>query len=396
MKVQENRDKLESKDLALSACRLAESHLATPHSKTMKHHTTWKKSKTAAAFVAVAVFIVGTGLSSAQSDKRGGLLELLRNRNDDNADVVDQATRKFQERNSSSESKPAPAPAAAPAPAPTRTPVTAEPVARERTVADKPRSAPVATPVAIQAPAAVAEPVARPVPGAAQNTEEQGTQLAANDDAQQSIAAIADGDVPSPEDLKPKFDKAEPEAATGPVMEITSDESILHNSPEEERMVEFTGDVFLDHPGFNMTSDRLEVFLNDEEVDAAPAKDGENKPPFKRAIATGAMIKIVRINPNGETETAFARRADFDGISGDVVLSGGPPQLQSGKIHVKPTGTEDKIYLLASGTYKVETSTVPSTGKRGTAKLVIPISGDSKTQSPTFLPTQLDDVRTQR
>jgi len=357
----------------------------------MKHQTTWKKCRTAAAFIAAGVFIIGTGLSSAQSEKRGGgLLDRLRNRNNDNGDVVDQATRKFQERNSSSESKPAPSPA------PTRTPITAEPVARERTVADKPIPAPVATPVAVQPPAAVAEPVARPVPGAAKDTEEQGTQLAANDDAQRSIAAIADGDVPAPEDLQPKFHKAEPEVDSGPVMEITSDESILHNSPEEERMVEFTGDVFLDHPGFNMTSDRLEVFLNDEEVEAAPVKEGESKPPFKRAVATGAMIKIVRINPDGETETAFARRADFDGVSGDVVLSGGPPQLQSGKVHVKPTGTEDKIYLLASGTYKVETQKVPTTGASGRAVLEIPVNSNSKTKSPTFLPTQLDDVRTQR
>jgi len=354
----------------------------------MNYHSIRKTSKTAAALLSVGVFIAGTGLSSAQSDsdKRGGLLELLRNRNKESGDVVDEATRKFQESNSGTANQPAP----------TRTPIMSEPVARERTVADKPSPAPVATPVAVKAPAAVAEPVARPVPGAAKNTEEQGTQLAANDDAQRSMAAIADSDVPSPEDLKPKFDKAEPEVDNGPVMEITSDESILHNAPEEERMVEFTGDVFLDHPAFNMASDRLEVFLNDEEVDAAPVKEGEKKPPFKRAIATGAMIKIVRINPDGETETAFARRADFDGVTGDVVLSGGPPQLQSGDVHVKPTGTEDKIYLLASGTYKVETATVPTTGKRGVAKLVIPVNGDSKTKSPTFLPTQLDDVRTQR
>ncbi len=372
----------------------------TPHPKTMKHHLTWKNSKTLAALTAVTVFITGTGLSSAQSEQRGGLLERLRNRNTESSDAAEEATRRFQERNSNSANKPAPAPAPVPAATPVaaRTPITAEPVARQRTDADKPASAPVATPVAVQAPAAIAEPVARPVPGAAKDTQEQGAQLEANEDAQQSIASIADGDVPSPEDLKPKFNKAEPEVAEGPVMEITSDESILHNSPEEERMVEFTGDVFLDHPAFNMASDRLEVFLNDEEIDAAPAKEGEKKPPFKRAIATGAMIKIVRINPDGETETAFARRADFDGVTGDVVLSGGPPQLQSGEVHVKPTGTEDKIYLLASGTYRVETATVPTTGKRGVAKLVIPVNGgsDSKTKSPTFLPTQLDDVRTQR
>ena len=215
------------------------------------------------------------------------------------------------------------------------------------------------------------------------------------------ISLLANAEPPEPEDLEPKFSKANPPSDKGPVMEITSDESVLHNQAAD-RMVEFTGDVVLNHPAFNLTSDRLEVFLNDEEdgssvaANPAPAKEGDKKPPFKRAVATGSMVKIERINPSGEVEVAFARRADFDGITGDVVLSGGPPELQTGKLHVNPTGTNAKIYLLANGKYTVEGNVEPSTGRNGRSQITIPVKGDNATKAPGLLPTQLNEVKSER
>ena len=365
-----------------------------------------------AAAISLSMLMAGSGQAQEAKPKRKGLFSgLIQNRNKTPA----AAQGRTEIDTSRTEIKPASAPAAAtpaakpvpvatkaaPAPASTET----DSVARERGPGEIPTAAPVATPVASRPPAAVAEPVARPVPGVQTMQSEESTTpagaLPAAAPKDSPISLLANAEVPEPKDLEPKFSKTNPPTDKGPVMEITSDESVLHNEASD-RMVEFTGDVILSHPAFNLASDRLEVFLNDEEDGAivaatpTPGNEADNRPPFKRAVATGSMVKIERINPSGEVEIAFARRADFDGITGDIVLSGGPPQLQTGKLHVNPSGSNAKIYLLADGKYTVDGNIEPTTGKRGRSNIIIPVKGDNATKAPGFLPTQLNDVKSER
>jgi lipopolysaccharide export system protein LptA len=379
-----------------------------------KWHIAWAAG--IAAAISLSTLMPGKVLAQeAQPERKGILSRLLQNNRSQNTPAPQQRTEIDTTRTEASPApvtarpvaKPAaPAPKPAPAASPKPAAGSTEPVARERGPGEVPVAAPVATPVASRPPAAVAEPVARPVPGAAQTMQspESKTPSGASPAAaakDSPISLLANAEAPEPQDLKPKFSKADPPSDKGPVMEITSDESVLHNQ-SDERMVEFTGDVVLNHPAFNLTSDRLDVFLNDEEeggtsaANPASGAEGGKKPPFKRAVATGSMVKIERINPSGEVEIAFARRADFDGITGDVVLSGGPPELQTGKIHVNPTGTNAKIYLLANGKYTVDGNTEPATGKQGRSVIEIPVKGDNATKAPGFLPTQLNDVKSER
>lgn len=355
---------------------------------------------TTAATITLTAMIPCSVEAQSEPSGRVGLLDRLRNKGRDQQQTAAAAAQAQRSEIDTTRTEIRPVAAVTAAtptvdPIPTPAPAT-ETVARERAPGEVPRAAPVATPVAAAPPMALAEPVARSVPGAqplqSETAPANGGASPAAAPKGSPIALLANAEVPEPRDLEPQFDKENPPKEEGPVMEITSDESVMHNQAKE-RMVEFTGDVFLDHPSLNMTSDRLEVYLNDEEADAAPAKEGEKKPPFKRAIATGAMVKIERINPSGEVEVAFARRADFDGISGDVVLSGGPPELQTGKIHVNPSGANSKIFLLANGKYSVEG------GVGDKSRVVIPIpasNADGQTQTPNFLPTKLNDMKSDR
>jgi len=160
------------------------------------------------------------------------------------------------------------------------------------------------------------------------------------------------GNVPPPAPLRPRYDKTPNTAEGGEVMEITAHESVMD---EKNNKATFEGDVVVNHPTFVMKSEYLEVFMNDKD-NPQLGPDGK-EPPFKNAIATGPMVVIEQNVVEGGKQVvqiAKARKAVFDGITGDTILTGGPPFLQKGKQVIRPQSENAKIVLKSDGKHEVK------------------------------------------
>lgn len=188
-----------------------------------------------------------------------------------------------------------------------------------------------------------------------------------------SAVPVNPGAIPAPVPLRSKYEKEK--KTNEQAMEIEADESVMDNN---QRLVTFTGNVVVNHPGFKLTSDHLEVYLHEEttieggQAIAPSSADGaEDKPPFKRAIATGSMVEIEKIGADGKTQIAKSRKADYDAKTGDIVLTGGPPTLQSGTGYVNSTSPDAVIILRGNGKYELPNES----GNGGRHKLQIPIKG---------------------
>jgi lipopolysaccharide export system protein LptA len=249
--------------------------------------------------------------------------------------------------------------------------------------AAKPATPTNAQPVA--APPAQARAVAAPIPAPA------AAPVPASDAPRPAATApsllASPADVPAPIPLRPKYER---EKSANQAMEIESDESVMDNT---QRIVTFQGNVFVNHPDFKLASDHLEIHLNEDGgLDGmaptplnAKANDSEDAPPFKRAIATGGMVEIEKIGADGKTQIAKARKADYDANTGDIVLSGGPPTLQSGTGFVNPSSPDALIILRGSGQHEVKG------GVGGRNTFSIPIKGGAKTTT-TPLSGSLDTI----
>lgn len=128
----------------------------------------------------------------------------------------------------------------------------------------------------------------------------------------------------------------------------------------------FTGDVFVDSPDYEMKCDRLEIHLAD-----GVGQDGsESESSFKRAIASGGMVEIKRfaIDEDGKkkTQIALGRRADYNALTQEFVLSGGPPYIQDGDRFVRTTSEDAKIIMRGNGLYEI-------TGTTNRSHIVIPV-----------------------
>ena len=178
--------------------------------------------------------------------------------------------------------------------------------------------------------------------------------------------------VPAPRPLTPRYTEesgiaAQPKktAAGAQEMQIDADESIMN---ERDNILTFTGNVVLQHPSFNLTGDKLVIYLNDDQpmgANGAAAAD-DNDAPFKKAIATGGMVEIVRRGLDGKTQIAKARKATYDGATKDMTLSGGPPTLQSGSGLINPSSPQAVIILKGNGRHEV---------KGGRSSFTIPVKG---------------------
>jgi lipopolysaccharide export system protein LptA len=172
-------------------------------------------------------------------------------------------------------------------------------------------------------------------------------------------------------------------AASGAKEKVTATEvtsSREASFDEKARKAIFEGDVKVVDPEFNMTSDRLTVFLKRSAVEkgggpgngakAKNAKEGEeakaekasdgakeapagNGPPKKdagaidRAIAEGSVVFVREsTDEKGEVTRSVgkAARAEFEGATGDVTLSGWP-QVQQG-INTHVSAEESTVMVL--------------------------------------------------
>ncbi len=116
----------------------------------------------------------------------------------------------------------------------------------------------------------------------------------------------------------------------------------------------YRGHVRARHPDFYIECEELEVHMIQDAKDngkkplpaktPAPsilAKDGEKKadkaPPIKKAIARGPMVIIEKRSLEGDVQQGRCKRLEYDGPTGDMVLSD-YPQVQKGNVlHIATT-----------------------------------------------------------
>ncbi len=185
-------------------------------------------------------------------------------------------------------------------------------------------------------------------------------------------ASLVASNVPLPKPLVPEKLKKKKKSETGG-MEITSDAA---ETDMEANTVTFIGNVELHDPMFNLECDRLVVFMNSENSDSTSQ--------FKEAIATGAMVIVERVNGKGEKDVGHSRKVVYDDQTGDIVLSGGPPVLQSGGRVVKTEARNATITLKKDGNHRVD--------QRGVFTIPVKSKAGEKKKGPNLLPSNLGDI----
>lgn len=176
-------------------------------------------------------------------------------------------------------------------------------------------------------------------------------------------------DIPAPEPLGKKYAAGPGGAYPGADkkhMEIRSKESTMDNA---KGILLFTGNVEIDHPEFKIKCDKLEIEMA-KSVGMDGTEAGESDSSFKRAIASGGMVEIKRITADEKgkpkTQIAIARIADYNAITKDIVLSGGPPYIQDGDRFVKTNSEDAQIIMRGNGLYEI-------TGSSKRSQIVIPV-----------------------
>lgn len=184
--------------------------------------------------------------------------------------------------------------------------------------------------------------------------------------------ALDPGSVPAPQPLSPKYDTNSGGYSGGSdsQMVITSRNSVMDNN---SGILTFTGDVFVDYPDFDIKCERLEIYM-DQASGGAPTEGGGS---FKKAIASGGMVEIRRIAPGGKKQIALAQRAEFDKLTNDVILSGGPPYIQDGESFVETKSVDAKIIMRGNGKYEITGS---DAGTKGRSRIVIPVKDTGQNQ----------------
>ncbi len=143
--------------------------------------------------------------------------------------------------------------------------------------------------------------------------------------------------------------------AAGPKhMEVLSKKAVMDNT---RGILLFTGDVFVDSPDYEMKCDKLEIHL----AEGVGQEGGDTDSSFKRAIASGGMVEIKRfaVDEKGKkkTQIALGRRADYNAVTQEFVLSGGPPYIQDGDSFVRTSSEDAKIIMRGNGLYEIIGST---------------------------------------
>ncbi|MEZ5433272.1 MAG: LptA/OstA family protein [Verrucomicrobiales bacterium] len=297
--------------------------MKTPHSDHPCHPAF------AAGFVALCLLVSAVGVL-AQEGGASAALDAAKKKATENADLLRMAQDRFN--------------------AELRTPATSTPQVPAKPTAPpqatfavpQPPATPVATAQESTAPAAlpraslIPEPTAKPAPPTVPTASPDQTTLATA------------GGIPAP---KPPVAKYMPQSApTNKGMQVTSQRSVMD---DKAHMVVFSGDVVVNDTTFHMECDKLEIHLY-ADGEEPPAKEGSESSSVKKAIATGGMVVIERLNEKGEKEIAKSTMAVFDGPSGDTILSGGPPILQQGGTTIEMLEPSGKIFLSEDGKNRTE------------------------------------------
>lgn len=189
------------------------------------------------------------------------------------------------------------------------------------------------------------------------------------------MAGLDKGDIPAPAPLQPKYKTETPDGNSAKLgadknhMRIRARESEMDNN---RGIITFLGNVLIDHPDFDIKCDKLEIHLN-EGATTGGASGGSTGGSFKRAIASGGMVEIRRVSPDGELQVALARRADYNGSTKDIILSGGPPSIQAGEKLVETNSHDSQIIMRGNGKYEVK-GTGQGSGNR--IHMVFPVENE--------------------
>ncbi|MEM1440986.1 MAG: LptA/OstA family protein [Verrucomicrobiota bacterium] len=268
-----------------------------------------------------------------------------------------------------------PAPAEPTAETPTAEPVAAVPVPPANVPATRPASSSIRFVTPISMPEeTVAKPLAAdmtPEPVVQNESIEPIASAAPTEQLIPEIPELDPGSIPAPRPLSPMYDtkKGGHSAGAGPdEMVILSKHSIMD---PKTGILTFTGNVFVESPDFDLKCDRLEIYT-DQKQGAAPTESGGS---LKKAIASGGMVEITRIVEGGDNQIALAKRAEFDNITKDVVLSGGPPYLHvqnsvEGDSYIETQSADAKIVMRGNGKYEITGS---DAGTKGRSRIVIPV-----------------------
>jgi lipopolysaccharide export system protein LptA len=183
-------------------------------------------------------------------------------------------------------------------------------------------------------------------------------------------------EIPGPVPLEKKY-----AAATGgnypgadkQHMQILSKESIMDNA---KGILLFRGNVLIAHPEFEIKCDKLEIHLT-KGVGIDGSEAGSSDSPFKRAVASGGMVEIKRTTRDekgkAKTQIAIARIAEYNAVTKDIILSGGPPYIQDGERFVKTNSEDARIIMRGNGLYEI-------TGSGNRSQIVIPVEQKENTK----------------
>jgi hypothetical protein len=126
----------------------------------------------------------------------------------------------------------------------------------------------------------------------------------------------------------------------------------------------YRGRVRARHPDFYIECEELEVHMIKEEPDKtkkggppkappappapsitkADAKAGKKAPPIKKVIARGPMVIVEKRSVEGDVQQGRCKRLEYDGKTGDIILSDFP-QVQKGNVlHIATTADTTMIF----------------------------------------------------
>ncbi len=180
-----------------------------------------------------------------------------------------------------------------------------------------------------------------------------------------ALSAIKD-EVPAPESPTRRYDTSSSRATkkmdSGSV-KITAGDMEMNGG---NNTITITRDVVLVRDGATISCDKLLItgLKQEESSDTAPA--------FTKAIASGGTVEIKRRTPEGKLQYARAQRAEYNAVTKDIILSGGPPFLQDGESFVETKSKDARIIMWGNGKYEVD-------GDRST--IVIPVENGPKSPS---------------
>ncbi len=125
-----------------------------------------------------------------------------------------------------------------------------------------------------------------------------------------------------------------------------------------EKVVVFQDDVQVDHKIFDLSCDKLEIFLYKDvkigsgSTSSVPDADkAGRRSDIMKAIAAGYVV-VRKDSPSGMTQVGKCRQATYEDLSGDITMRG-MPQVQRGSDLIIATDESTTIVFRADGNMEV-------------------------------------------